>query len=351
MVDDIKDVVSVIIPVYKAERYLHECIDSIIGQTYKNLEIILVDDGSPDKSGKICDEYALKDSRIKVIHKENGGVSSARNVGMELATGKWLYFMDSDDWLEVETFDVLLKKANVTGADMVLFDYVRVYSKFKTYHKSIKGKKNVDFYSQLKNADAFKAYSQATTVCFLIVKSECVKNKIKFDTNLKNAEDRLFRLECYQYIKSFAYVPRFFYNYRNNPVSASNVRIDDIRLHADVLFEKTTEVFNKGNYFEDCLIVRNLHYINSLNSVIVFAFENKSINYKNRKKYIFEFINSKNFAEALKSYNKEELGGMVKLLFSFKKITMFKIYCSYYLRKVFRFLRAIKGSLYLLCSE
>ena len=90
--------ISVIIPVYRVERFLSRCIDSVIGQTYKNLEIILVDDGSPDRCGDICDEYACKDQRIKVIHKENGGVSSARNAGLDIAKGAYVTFIDSDDY-------------------------------------------------------------------------------------------------------------------------------------------------------------------------------------------------------------------------------------------------------------
>lgn len=93
------EVVSVIIPIYKVEKYLPRCVDSIINQTYQNLEIILVDDGSPDNCGKMCDEYAKKDERIKVIHKQNGGLSDARNVGIEEATGKYIAFVDSDDFV------------------------------------------------------------------------------------------------------------------------------------------------------------------------------------------------------------------------------------------------------------
>lgn len=95
-----QDLISVVIPIYKVEEYLKQCIDSIIAQTYKKIEIILVDDGSPDSSGAICEEYAKKDKRIKVIHKENGGLSDARNKGIEEATGKYIAFIDSDDYIE-----------------------------------------------------------------------------------------------------------------------------------------------------------------------------------------------------------------------------------------------------------
>ena len=89
--------VSIIVPVYKAEKYIHQCIDSLLAQTYRNIEVILVDDGSPDNCGKICDEYAAKDYRVKVIHQQNGGVSAARNVGLANATGEWITFVDADD--------------------------------------------------------------------------------------------------------------------------------------------------------------------------------------------------------------------------------------------------------------
>lgn len=100
--------VSIIVPIYKVEAYLKKCIDSIIKQTYKNLEIILVDDGSPDNCGKICDEFAIKDTRIKVIHKQNGGLSDARNAGLNIATGDYLYFVDSDDWISSNAIEVLI---------------------------------------------------------------------------------------------------------------------------------------------------------------------------------------------------------------------------------------------------
>lgn len=101
--------VSVIVPIYKVENYLRECVDSIISQSYKNLEIILVDDGSPDKCPEICDEYALKDNRIQVIHKPNGGLSDARNAGIEIAKGEYLSFVDSDDVIHSQMIEVLMK--------------------------------------------------------------------------------------------------------------------------------------------------------------------------------------------------------------------------------------------------
>lgn len=96
---------SVIVPVYNAEEYLRKCIDSILYQTYSDLELLLINDGSTDSSGAVCDEYARRDERVRVIHKENGGVSSTRNLGLDLAQGEWITFVDADDWIEHETYE------------------------------------------------------------------------------------------------------------------------------------------------------------------------------------------------------------------------------------------------------
>lgn len=106
-----RPLISVIVPVYKVEDYLGRCVDSLLSQTYDNLEIILVNDGSPDNSGKICDDYAARDCRIRVIHKENGGLSSARNAGIDIARGEYLGFVDSDDWVDEHTYEWLLDMA------------------------------------------------------------------------------------------------------------------------------------------------------------------------------------------------------------------------------------------------
>lgn len=126
--EEIKDpLLSVIVPVYNVEDYLSKCIDSLIVQTLKDIEIILVNDGSIDKSGDICDKYRLKDNRIKVIHKENGGLSDARNVGIDIARGKYISFIDSDDWIEPKMFEILYSLAIKNEADIVQGDYIKVY--------------------------------------------------------------------------------------------------------------------------------------------------------------------------------------------------------------------------------
>ena len=111
--------ISVIVPVYKVEAYLGRCVDSLLTQTYENLEIILVDDGSPDNSGKLCDDYAARAPRIRVIHKENGGLSSARNAGIDAARGEYLGFVDSDDWLDEHTYEWLMDMALTENVKLV----------------------------------------------------------------------------------------------------------------------------------------------------------------------------------------------------------------------------------------
>ena len=119
--------ISVVVPIYKVEKYLDRCIYSIINQTYTNLEIILVDDGSPDNCPKICDEYASKDNRIKVIHKQNGGLSSARNAGIKVATGDYIGFVDSDDFIELDMYEQMYKVAYENDVDLVMSDYYKVH--------------------------------------------------------------------------------------------------------------------------------------------------------------------------------------------------------------------------------
>lgn len=127
--------VSVIIPVYKAEQYIHNSLDSLLAQTFKDFEIILIDDGSPDKSGEICDSYAAADNRIKVIHKKNGGVSSARQCGIDHAVGEYTIHVDPDDWTEPDMLEALYSAAVAKNADIAVCDYFEDYHGKSRYRK------------------------------------------------------------------------------------------------------------------------------------------------------------------------------------------------------------------------
>ncbi len=154
------DKISVIVPVYKMEKYLNRCVESLVNQTYKDLEIILIDDGSPDSCPAICDEWAQRDCRIKVIHKSNGGVSSARNAGLNIAQGKYISFVDSDDWIENDTIEYLfdlIKKYDAQISSVVLqsvndwddTEETDTQEEFVTVH---------DFLGMIKNLSAGNCY-------------------------------------------------------------------------------------------------------------------------------------------------------------------------------------------------
>ena len=121
------DLVSIIIPVYNVEKYLDKAVQSAADQTYKNIEILLIDDGSKDKSGFLCDEWKKKDDRITVVHKENGGLSSARNAALDICNGDYIYFLDSDDYIDTEAIEIMLADAKETGAQIVEAPFIHVY--------------------------------------------------------------------------------------------------------------------------------------------------------------------------------------------------------------------------------
>ncbi len=129
--------ISVIVPVYKVEAYLHQCLESILGQTYQNLEILLIDDGSPDKCGEICEEYARIDPRVRVFHTANQGLSAARNMGLREAKGELIGFVDSDDWIEPDMYEILLKRMEETGSDIsaggVWSEYLNTHSVYSMF--------------------------------------------------------------------------------------------------------------------------------------------------------------------------------------------------------------------------
>ena len=128
--------ISVIAPVYNTEKYLPRCIDSILAQTFTDFELLLIDDGSKDNSGAVCDEYASKDERVRVFHKENGGVSSARNVGLDNAKGEWITFVDSDDWIAETMYQEMYELATLENADIVYCDINMVFSSHQIVWKA-----------------------------------------------------------------------------------------------------------------------------------------------------------------------------------------------------------------------
>lgn len=144
MLTEIYPLISIIVPVYKVEKYLEKCIKSILSQTYKNLEVILVDDGSPDSCPLMCDNFAKMDERIVVIHKKNGGLSDARNAGLDIAKGDYIGFVDSDDYIAPDMYEVLLKTSIMNGADLTLCNYIRVNENYEEIVSEVIQKHAID---------------------------------------------------------------------------------------------------------------------------------------------------------------------------------------------------------------
>lgn len=219
----IKPIVSVIIPVYKVpEEYLRRCIESVIGQTLKEIEIILVDDGSPDNCGAICDEYALKDSRIRVFHKGNGGVSSARNLGLDKAIGKFIMFVDSDDWIENNSIAVCANILKDKEINCVLFGY---YDRDKEIR--LKGEKTKILTSlQVAKGIAGKYLYVGGFVWNKVFCSSIIKRyNIRFAEDISICEDSLF---CHNYIgccNKIVCLPIALYHYEDNPESVLRTKI------------------------------------------------------------------------------------------------------------------------------
>ena len=202
--------ISIVIPIYNSERYLKRCIDSIVNQTYKNLEIILINDGSTDDSIKIIKNYQKKDNRIRIIDKSNTGVSDSRNMGIEMATGDFISFVDSDDTLDIHFFEHAIRFFDEEKVDIVCTNF--------NYDISGKIKQNKSFHSKkVLNYLALNPESRyyVTTVWAKIFKSEIVKN-IKFDRNIYYSEDTLFYTESALQANYIYFLNEYLYNYYIN---------------------------------------------------------------------------------------------------------------------------------------
>ena len=222
--------VSVVVPIYKVERYLGNCIESLIGQTLKDIEIILVDDGSPDNCPSICDEYAAKDGRIKVIHKPNGGVSAARNDGLKAATGEYIIFCDSDDWMELDAFEVLYEAATTNDSDIAIGDVYMTYgdggNKYVKFYKDGFTTLDRSYITELIKADIYRTYCPmppAEGAAFgyggpwnkLVKRELLIKNVIEFDLRVKGIfDDILYTAHILADAEKVTYVQKPVYYYR-----------------------------------------------------------------------------------------------------------------------------------------
>lgn len=208
--------ISVIVPVFNTERYLQTCINSILAQTYTDFELLLINDGSTDSSGIICDQNAMRDPRIKVFHKENTGVSSTRNMGIDLAQGEWLIFIDSDDWINAGMFQDMLGKAVSDAADLIYSDMVVVRNGQKrllhiAQYDSIKA-------NMLNN---FIKSSFSTIVGSLVKKTLYCHYDIRFPVDVSYSEDFHVAVRLLLYSNKTSYLETPHYHYNRNEHSTS----------------------------------------------------------------------------------------------------------------------------------
>ena len=229
--------ISVIVPIYNVEQYLHQCIDSIIGQSFNNLEIILVNDGSTDKSGDICEEYAKVDSRIKIIKKENGGLTSARRAGIEKATGDYVVVVDGDDWIDTQTIQSCVAViCNNPNIDLVLFSYTKEYPNRSIKNQIFLEDKDFSIQSEFQSGvyrrlfgltnselDYPEKLDYLTTLWGKMYRRELALSGKYVDTqDVGSGEDGIFNLDALQNCKQAVYLNNSFYHYRKNDNSLTS---------------------------------------------------------------------------------------------------------------------------------
>lgn len=307
-----EELVSVIVPIYKVEKYLNNCIESIIKQTYKNMQIILIDDGSPDNCGKICDEYKLKDARIEVIHKKNGGLSDARNCGIDMARGKYIVFIDSDDYIDkyyIEKLYMAIKKEGVKLAQCNILrvdDEKNILKKIGYEQNEIKSGKEI-----IKEQYGVHVIEN-TVVWNKMYEIELFKD-IRFPIG-KIHEDEFTTYKILYNLEKVAIINDYLYFYRENENSImkqnfSIKKLDRIDAYKEkMIFFKTKE--------KDIFIKTLIRYIEEIKS-----------DYINAKKYIPDFNKLKKslLNEYRHTYNLLTLQKEISIKY---KLKMFVFYIS-----------------------
>ena len=312
--------ISIIVPIYKVELYLKRCVDSIVNQTYSNLEIILVDDGSPDNCPQICDEYAEKDKRVVVIHKENGGLSEARNAGLDICKGEYVSFIDSDDWVDLQYIEILLKGVQNNKADIAIGQFQKIffYNEKKKYEK----KMTTASTAVMDNKEAVKKLFSNEDIYFVVAWGKLYKktlfNTIRYPVG-KIHEDEYTTYKILYNSSTVAYLHEKIYFYLQRPQSImSNAKKDSLRV-LDARVERY-QYFkdNKERYLAN-LCVEPLCWD------LLFAYSLS----KQRKKIpgfncTKEILNK--YRELVRHYNKINLWNMRKIM-----LNIFAIYPQAYL--------------------
>ena len=259
--------ISVIVPIYKAEKFLERCVSSILNQTYKEIELILVDDGSPDMCPDMCDRYAAIDSRVYVIHKKNGGVSTARNAGLDVARGEYIAFVDSDDYLEPSMYEKMMKKALKYDCDVVMCDCIKEFMECSlVYSHNIRGgfynfeQLKEEYYPHLLIMENVE-YPATISNWTILWRSTLNKDKMRYEPGIRFSEDLLFGAKLMYEAESFYYMKgETYYHYVMNPSSASHTYDPDKwnnykLLHGRIKIEfENSEDFDFSHQIDLCLL-------------------------------------------------------------------------------------------------
>ena len=254
--------ISIIVPVYNVEKYLEKCIDSILNQTFKEFELILVNDGSKDSSGTICDKYTEKDSRIKVVHKKNGGLSSARNAGLSIAKGKYIGFIDSDDYINKDMYSLLYENIISTNSDIAICGFKKVYS----YNDESEDILTDTKICVLNNIEALNMMYSENGVDFVVAWNKLYKRNLFDDLEFKDGKLHEDEFICHQILyksKQVVYNRTQLYYYLQRSSSIINSDFNAKKLDAIYAFNERKDFFkNKG--------LKELQYLTEYNYIKYF---------------------------------------------------------------------------------
>lgn len=284
--------ISIIVPVYNSEKFLTECIQSIVSQSYKNWELLLIDDGSNDKSAQICDKFKECFNNIRVWHTNNQGVSSARNLGLKEAKGQWIKFLDSDDFMDAEALKTLIE--NTQDSDIVCHGYMEFPKEVK--HKITNDiKLYPDFQSTYSDVEKLFLHCFYNTICNKLYKRDILK--YTFDEKLSLGEDLLFNLANMPLARGIKLIPDILYRYRVLPVQSLSKFSDTNALNVQVYLKKALD-----NSFDNKNKIRQLTSISFLNAMLgkmQLLVYDKRLSKSDKLKYLSSWLYSKEFEKAL----------------------------------------------------
>ena len=322
--------ISIVVPIYKVpEQYLRMCINSLITQSYENIEILLVDDGSPDSCGKICDEYGKRDSRVQVIHKNNGGLSAARNSGYQAATGEWIMFVDGDDWIEPATCQTMADIAMKDHVQLVMCGMTKEYGHssepYKYYLENGKiyvGEECKWLQEQLLHFNG----NIAVAYCKLISRQLLIDNGIEHDEELKQGAEGLeFNLRLFEKLESAVFINKPFYHYTYNENSISATHNEANHEFVIKCFEKIQNFINISDNRQTLLpwFYNRLLYVIITTAIIGYFSPSNPEQYSEKKLKYLTYINRSLVNEAIKSENEFGLSKQRKIVLFFIKHRLF----------------------------